>query len=181
MGTILCFDTETTGFRGDARILEIGLVAIEDGRITDSISRYFYPSDLDWAHPDVLGALKVNGLSERQLRGNGPIEHYLDFLDMELTHCDAWLGHNLSFDTRMLAQEFARAHQSMPSCKKGICTLEVARKYAWQTRRQGNKLEAVAADYHVDFEGRAHTALADAKVTAHIYLEMVKKGQAPSV
>ncbi len=174
---LLCFDTETTGFRADARVLEVGLVFIEDLQIIDSISRYFYPPDLDWNSPQVLEALSVNGLSEQKLRGSPPITSYLDFLEMELAHCDGWLGHNLSFDERMLQQEFARANRSMPECKKFICTLNLARKKGMR----GNKLVEVAPRYGVQFTGRAHTAEADAIATAHVYFEMVKRGDAPRI
>lgn len=169
----VCFDTETTGFKDDARILELGLVFWQEGEITSRIRFRFFPKDLDWEDEQVKQALSVNGLSKEELEGSPEFADEVQSITRLLSQYDVWVAHNLDFDMRMLEGEFARCDLPLPLPERlvPVCTLRLARTF---DRAKTNKLADVAARYEVPLTN-AHTALADAEAAAHIFTKMAAK------
>ena len=169
-------DTETSGFKSTARILELGVVAFEMGRPVRRWSSLVCPPDLEWDHPDVVGAFKVNGLSKEKLQGAPRFEDVVHQLLVELDAA-VWVAHNHAFDQRMLMQEFTRCQITPRVPDFRICTLDLARKFV--NGATGNKLEEVAARFGVPLTG-AHRAVADAEACGNILAAMVRGGYVPT-
>ena len=169
------FDTETSGMQSSARILELGVVTFERGRVVRRWSSLFCPPDIDWQHPDVLKALSVNRLTREQLQGQPRFEDVLPQILVELS-TDVWVAHNFSFDQRMLSYELQRLQMELPLPKFRICTLDISRKL---NRIAGNKLEEVARRFSVSLVG-AHRAVADAEACGNILSAMVQGGYVPT-
>jgi DNA polymerase III epsilon subunit family exonuclease len=170
------FDTETTGFRSNARVVELGVVIFEMGRPVRRWSSLLCPPDLEWDSPDVLAAFKVNGLSREKLQGAPRFEDVVHQLLVEFDS-DVWVAHNYSFDQRMLSQEFTRCKVSTRAPAFRICTLDLARKFV--NYSPGNKLEEVASRFGVTLSG-AHRAVADAEACGQVLTAMVRGGYVPT-
>ena len=171
----LALDTETTGFGKHARILELGLVYFEGGEPVQEWSRIFNPPDLDWEHEDVLGALEVNGLSKEFCAQGVTFPEVLEDLVVWLEE-RVWVGHNITFDIRMLKQEFERAQTPWNFNALELCT----QNFSWyfDSIRGGNKLEDVCVRWGVP-QPFAHRAVIDAKVSGQVLQKMIEKGRLP--
>lgn len=169
------FDTETTGMGRDARIIELGIVTFEGGRIVQRWSSLFNPPGTDWEHPDVVKALAVNGITREQLQDAPTFEAKLPELLVQFD-ASVWVAHNISFDSRMLLQEFNRCNAKYRAPEFRVCTLDLARKYH---PAPGNKLAEVASRFDVTLNG-AHRAVADAEACGYILAAMVRGGHVPA-
>jgi DNA polymerase-3 subunit epsilon len=177
----VCIDTETTGFGNDARILEIGMVFSEDGMIVDSWRQRFNPQGVDWTSPGVQSALGVNGIDPNSLVGCPDFADAVEAIDLFLSRYKVWVGHNLSFDLRMLTNEFARAGRSMSTKSSAfiVCTKELAKYFdSLERTKNSHKLEVTAPRFGVKLAD-AHTSVGDATATAEILLKMVEGRRLP--
>lgn len=172
----VCFDTETTGFDGAARVLEVGVVAFDRGEPVREWSQLLWPGELDWESSAVKGALAVNQIRREELVGMPTFVEVLPRLLLELSH-DIWVAHNASFDVRMLQQEMTRAGHTMAMPKVVACTCKLAQ--ALGKGAPGNKLGEVATRYKVSQEG-AHRASVDARVCGQILQAMLRAGHLPA-
>lgn len=170
------FDTETTGFNSTARILELGIVTFERGHVVNRWSSLFNPPDVDWNHPDVASALKVNGIKREDLAHAPRFEDKIPELLVQLD-ADVWVAHNFKFDARMLRQELERSRMTARVPTFPICTLEIARRL--MNGVKGNTLADVAARFGVTPAG-AHRAVADAETTGRVLVHMVRDGYVPT-
>ena len=174
LDTYVAFDTETTGFGPEARILEIGLVVFELGVLVHTWSQLLLPEGVDWENPKVQKALEVNHITRADLAGKPTFsEVMLDVLH-EFSF-DLWVAHNAEFDVQMLSQEFARAGRKFEPPPLTLCTMQLA---GYRTNAKGNKLADVAARYGVPQDG-AHRAVVDATVCGSIFREMIRKDDLP--
>jgi DNA polymerase III epsilon subunit-like protein len=177
----VCIDTETTGLGNDARILEIGMIFSEDGMIVDSWSQRFNPKEVDWESPSVQGALAVNRIDPASLVGCPDFADAVEVVDLFLSRYKVWVGHNLSYDLRMLTNEFTRAGRSMftKSSAFTVCTKELARYFdTLDCTKNSHKLNVTADRFGVKI-ANAHTAVGDAMATAEILLKMVEGRRLP--
>lgn len=167
----LVVDTETTGFMNSDRVLEVGFAFCEEGKIVDSYNQRLNPKDVDWGSASVQKALEVNHIDRKDLDGAPDISDIVDHLMLMFRRYHVWVGHNLKFDLRMLANEFKRAGKELPvtSSTLRICTLEQAKRAHF--RDKSHKLCAVAERYGVKLSN-AHTAVGDAMATAEVFLRM---------
>jgi DNA polymerase III epsilon subunit family exonuclease len=168
----VAFDTETTGLNKFARVLEIGIVYFEHGEVADTWSTFLNPPDLDWNHPEVLEALKVNGLSKKDVAG-APQFHEIVGELTERLHTDVWVGHNLEFDVRMLSQEFERIQRPWDFRPPvSLCTQRLS--YRLHPQEKSHKLVHTAERWQVE-QPSAHRAVVDATTCGKVLAKMLQK------
>lgn len=159
-------DTETTGFKpskGD-RILELAVVRVAaDGTLVSRWATLLNPG------PGVpLGATEIHGITSEMLSDAPTFKDVIgDFVEQVR---GAVIGaHNTPFDVSFLEAEFRHAGYSWPSPPTAD-TLKASR--ALLPGLGSHKLGSVADHFGITFEGDAHSALADAVVTAKVYREL---------
>jgi DNA polymerase-3 subunit epsilon len=162
-------DTETTGLspRYGHRVIEIACVEIEDFVPTGrNFHAYVHPErDID---PD---AERVHGISLAFLEGKPR------FADPEVAEAlEAFVGdaslvaHNAGFDREFVNHELALAGRKTFPERRWIDTMALA-----QQRYPGmhNSLDALCKRLRISLvEREKHGALIDAKLLAHVYLEL---------
>ncbi|MDR1077773.1 MAG: 3'-5' exonuclease [Propionibacteriaceae bacterium] len=153
-------DTETTGFGLDDRVIEVGVVWLdEDLRVTaewDTLidpGRSLGPQHIHHIRPgDVAGAPTFDQVAA----------HLVDRLAGRVV-----VGHNVSFDRRMLNQEFERLDVGRPLGRDfSLDTLEWCRRLALSPTRCYT-LDHLCAVHRIE-RGAAHAALADARATGRL-------------
>lgn len=164
---LVVFDFETTGLSPDMgdRAIEIGAVLIENGRITDRFQQVM--------NPDVRIPLFIENLTGitnsmvRDARKNAEVMS--EFYEFIAGH--NLVAHNASFDERFLRAEFRRIKKYFPG---GIvCSLLAARRIFQLA--PNHQLVTLAGYKNLPNEGIYHRALADAEVTAHLWLSMLEE------
>ncbi|MEY8337181.1 PolC-type DNA polymerase III [Lachnospiraceae bacterium 62-35] len=159
------FDLETTGLSPEKnRIIEIGGVKVEKGRITDRFSTFVNPDV-----PIPYEIEKLTGINDNMVLSAPMIEQALpEFLDF----CkDAVLvGHNASFDVGFIAYNCRR--QGISFSPTVVDTVALAQMLLPGLNRY--KLDMVAKALGISLLNH-HRAVDDAKATAEIFLKFVEK------
>lgn len=157
------FDFETTGMSGrQDKVMEIGMVKIIKGKITDTFSSYINPG-----RQIPYFITKLTGITNRDVE-NAP------FFDEVFNRMKEFIGdavliaHNLSFDNSFLKNECRNAELEIPP-NKAVCTLRLARKIypQLQSKSLGNLTKSLRIR-HRD----VHRGLGDSMATAKILLRM---------
>lgn len=148
MNRLAIVDTETTGFGKTDRIVEIGIILIDEGKIV-----YEWESIINPLR-DVSNS-SIHGIDPEMFAMAATFDELQGQISM-LLHNRIIVAHNLSFDQRMLNQEYLRLKKDV-DWGSGICTLKATKL----------KLEQVATKYEIK-NSLAHSALSDAKVVAEL-------------
>ena len=163
--TVVVLDFETSGLSpnmGD-RAIEIGAVLVEDGRITDRFQKLMNPgfriNSFIQSYTGISNAMvkKADSCSSVMKEFAGFIEgHNL-------------VAHNASFDKKFLDAELATARSGY----KGTfaCSMLIARRL--YQNAPNHKLGTLVEYNKLPTEGVYHRALADAEMTAHLWLKML--------
>lgn len=163
--TLIVFDFETTGLSPDMgdRSIEIGAVLIEQGQITERFQQLMNPSIRIPVFIENLTGISNRMVSEAR-KNNEVMQAFFEF-----TQGHNLVAHNASFDERFLRAEFKRIKKTFNG---GIaCSLLASRRIFQQAP---NHQLATLADYkNLPSEGVYHRALADAEVTAHLWLSLL--------
>lgn len=143
-------DTETTGVGNSDRIVEIAAITINShtGEIIDEYETLINP-ERD------IGPTSIHGVTASMVEAAPTFEEIATALARRLTGA-ILAGHNLSFDVRMLLQEYGRLNSSF-NAGHGRCTLRSTRL----------KLASACAMYGVQL-AESHRAYDDARATAHL-------------
>lgn len=157
----LCVDLETTGLNPKLdKIIEIGAVKVQGGRVTDTFQTFVRPG-----RTLTERVTELTGIELKQLE-DAPViqEILLGFLDFagELP----LLGHRILFDYSFLKRAFVNEKQ--PFERTGIDTLKLSRKYLPDL--PSRKLGDLCAYYGIEIQ--AHRALEDAKATHQLYQKL---------
>ena len=160
--SVVVFDFETTGLSPNSgdRAIELGAVLIENGIITDRFQRLMNPGIRVPVFVENL-----TGITTSMLKDAAPAQEvmaeFLQFIDGHNL-----VAHNASFDERFLRAELKRAKLSAftPLC----CSLLLSRRLLPTAVSHG--LSHLAHQFHLPSTGEYHRALADAEVTAHLWL-----------
>lgn len=158
----LFLDTETTGLGNQAQALEIGL--------TDADGRVVFATRLRPTVAVEPEAAAVHGIDEQTLR-NEP--SWPDVAAQLRQIIAAWplIIFNADFDIRILKQT-AAAHGDQAEWLDGLtvhCAMKLAAAYYGATNRYGTiSLASAAREAALDWAGRAHSAVADARMTARV-------------
>jgi DNA polymerase-3 subunit epsilon len=164
---IVMLDTETTGLnvRRD-RIVSLGALQMRGG-VPEAASPLDY-----LVHPGIVippRASAIHGLTDAAVALAPPFALVAPAL-LAFWHRRVLIGHNIAFDLAILRHEAERARLPF---RAPAAALDIGLLYAGLRPRQSSiTLEAIAADFAVDIEGR-HTALGDARLAAGIWTRML--------
>lgn len=158
----LFLDTETTGLDNTAEALEIGL--------TDAAGQVVFETRLKPTVAIGAQAAAVHGISEQALCG---APSWTD-VARQLRHAIGdrpVIIFNARFDIRILKQT-AAAHSDPADWLEELtvyCAMELAAGYYGATNRYGTiSLACAASQAGLTWEGQAHSAIADARMTAGV-------------
>ena len=159
--TTAVIDFETTGLSpgmGD-RATEIAVCLVEDGRIVDRFQ------SLMNAGVRISSFIEAyTGISNAMIATAPPAETVMADA-ARFVGGAPMVAHNASFDRRFWEAELARADQ--PAKHSFACTMLLSRRL--YPEAVSFKLGSLAAFHSLPSAGRAHRAMADAEVAAHLY------------
>ena len=163
--TVIVLDFETTGMSpelGD-RAIEIGAVRIEGGRIAERFQGLMNPGRrISPFIEDFTGI--TNSMLRRAPCCTTVMAQFADFsAGYDL------VAHNAAFDRRFLLAELQ--HLRRPCAAKFACSMLLARRLFPEA--PNHKLGTLVAFKQLPNEGTFHRALADAEMTAHLWLAML--------
>jgi len=181
---VLAFDTETTGLSGIDVPIQLGYVLVVNGEVAVEcckIVRYRHCQARMSA-----SAQAIHGISEEDMR-NSPHDAHMEITTLAKLMHDVTeaggviIGHNLSFDLRMLKQGLPGVDLAGLNT---TCTLQLARKLSGH--KKGLKLEQIYREIVPVSEREeltAHNALSDSKMALAIYnhRDQMKNIRAPFV
>lgn len=157
-------DLEATGTGADAKIIQIGIVLVENGEIIDS-----YATDINPYEPLDDHIKNLTGITDQQL------EQAPDFGQVAGTIYDMigdaiFVAHNVKFDANLLAE--ALFFEGYELLTPRVDTVELAQLFfpAFDKYSLGNLAE------HLDLGlDQAHTAISDALATARLLIKIQEK------
>lgn len=163
--TVIVLDFETTGLspgQGD-RAIEIGAVRIEDGRITDRFQQLMNPgrriSSFIEGYTGITNAMLCDAPPCAEVMTS--FREFIDDSDL--------VAHNASFDRRFLAAELQRLRHRFHG--EFACSMLVSRRV--YPDAPSHKLGSLVEYKGIPTCGTFHRALADAEMTAHLWLRML--------
>jgi len=165
--TVIVLDFETTGMspdRGD-RAIEVGAVRLEGGQVTGRFQALMNPG------------VRINSFIERltgisnDMVSDAPccetvMEEFSDFINGY-----ALVAHNASFDRRFLDAELTRIGHGYSG--EFACSMLAARRVYPQA--PNHKLGTLVEYRDIPTDGTFHRALADAEMTASLWLGMLNE------
>jgi DNA polymerase III subunit epsilon len=165
--SVIAIDLETTGLNvsGD-RVIEIGAVGIRQGMVISEFEQLIHTS-----RRISLAVSRIHGIDKSMLHGQ-PLPHPVFSRLRSFIGNQVLIAHNAAFDCAFLRREFARL--GIRFSNRFICTLNLA-----QSRLPGlpnYRLETIARHLLRDLPSDIdfHRALPDARLTARIWIEMVR-------
>jgi DNA polymerase-3 subunit epsilon len=165
METVAVIDFETTGLSpamGD-RATEVAVVIVENGKIVD---RYQSLMNAGAHIPPFIEAL--TGISNAMVRNAQPAAEVMSAL-AEFVGNVPLVAHNASFDSKFLDAEWQRINQRRR--QEFACSMLLARRI--YPAAPDHKLGTLVRHLELPSAARHHRALADAEMTAHLWVKMV--------
>jgi DNA polymerase-3 subunit epsilon len=165
METVAVIDFETTGLSPDTggRATEVGVVIVADGIIVD---RYQSLMNAGVHIPAFIEDL--TGISNAMIRKAPPVAEVMSAL-AEFVGEVPLVAHNASFDSKFLDAEWLRIDRQRS--QEFACSLLLARRI--YPAAPNFKLGTLVRHLALPSAVRHHRALADAEMTAHLWLRMV--------
>lgn len=152
MNRFAVIDTETTGFGKTDRLVEIAVVLVEGSEIVQEWETLINP-ERDISNSNIHRVTS-------ELVSLAPSFAEINSELSRLINGTILVAHNLSFDQRMLEQEFSRIKKDI-DLGVGFCTLQATKV----------KLEVACEQYGIT-NVSAHRALTDARATALIFIKV---------
>ena len=167
--TIAVIDFETTGMSPalGARATEIAAVLVRDGRIVGRFASLMQTGS--WVPPFIE---QLTGISNRMLASAPPAAEVMREVAAFTRGCGV-VAHNASFDRAFWRHEHALAAgtaDALPVADHFACTLLLSRRL--YPEAPNHRLGSLARLHGIVPTGRAHRALADAEVTAELWLRI---------
>ena len=163
-GTYVVFDLETTGFSAiKDKIIEIGAVKVESGKITDRFSTFVNPGV-----PIPFRITQLTGITDQMVMDAPGIETVLPQF-LEFIGEAALVAHNASFDVGFIEQN-CRYQDIIPDFTS-VDTVAMARILLPTLSKY--KLNVVAGALHISLENH-HRAVDDAGATAEIFIRFLE-------
>jgi DNA polymerase-3 subunit epsilon len=162
--TIAIIDFETTGLdphRGD-RPTEVAVVFVRNKQIVDQYQRLINPGR---SIPSFVTSL--TGITNAMVRNAPPVGIVMEELHQKIGDTPL-IAHNASFDKKFLDTELERIGRERR--QDFTCSMRVARRVL---RSASNfKLGTLVEHVGLTFSSNAHRALADAEMTAKLWIAM---------
>lgn len=157
--TIAVVDVETTGFSPKIdRVVEIAvLLTTVDGEVVDQFATLVNPQ----RH---VSASEIHGLTATLLSTAPTFAEVAPYLAHFLSRGSVLAGHNVSFDLRMLAAEFARAAVGLAD-RPSLCTMSLA---------GGGRLAYCCELYGIPLRRETHDAFEDCRATASLLATLLR-------
>jgi len=167
-GSYVVVDVETTGFSPPAdRVIEIGMVRVESGRIIA-----YYESLINPRRPVPGPITSLTGISYSMLSSQPTFDQVcpeiVDFLGDSV-----FVAHNAPFDWRFVQNEVVLS-TGRKLLNRRLCTRALARKLVPELERRN--LDELARFFNLSFSAR-HRALGDAEVTAELLLRLCERAR----
>ena len=166
--TYVVFDIETTGFSASAdKIIEIGAVKVEHGKITEKFSTFVNPR-----RPIPFRITQLTSITDEMVMDAGDIEIVLPKF-LEFVGDAALVAHNASFDVGFIEQNCR--NMGIEPDFTSVDTVALARILLPSLSKY--KLDVVAKALNISLENH-HRAVDDAGATAYIFekfVEMLKE------
>jgi DNA polymerase-3 subunit epsilon len=157
-------DLETTGTHpSNNQIIEIGIVQIDHGEITETFQTFLDPGIS--VPPFITG---LTGITDRDLEG-APL--FPDVAPKILRYLDnrIFVAHNVGFDYNFLQKQLRKCDITFEAQK--VCTVQLSRKLIPNLAH--HTLDDLARHFHLQIPNR-HRALDDALATGKSLLQMVE-------
>ncbi|NLZ17896.1 MAG: 3'-5' exonuclease [Desulfobulbaceae bacterium] len=167
MSALVVFDFETSGLKPSqgARVIEIGAVLVEDGAIRARFQRLVNPGFA--VSPFITSFTGISNAMLREAANSAEVlPEFCEFCgNLPL------VAHNARFDRAFLQAELARLGRS--SANICACSMLAARRILPDAPRY--RLQVLAEHCGLSMRGSWHRALADAEVTALLWLYMEER------
>jgi DNA polymerase-3 subunit epsilon len=164
--TVIVLDFETSGLSPDMgdRAIEVGAVRVQAGKITERFQSLMNPGIR------VSGFIEnYTGITNRMLRAAPPCKTVMARLADFIADHDL-VAHNAAFDQRFLNAECQRIRRRYAGAF--ACSMLAARRV--YPDAPNHKLGTLITFNQLPTSGTFHRALADAEMTAHLWLAMLK-------
>ncbi len=162
--TYVVFDLETTGFSPiKDKIIEIGAVKVEQGKITEKFSTFVNPKV-----PIPFQITKLTSITDEMVMDAPDIETALPQF-LEFIAGSVLVAHNASFDVGFIEQNCR--YQDITPDFTSVDTVAMARILLPTLSKY--KLNVVAGALHISLENH-HRAVDDAGATAEIFVKFVE-------
>lgn len=163
---VVVIDFETTGLSPNLgeRTIEVGAVLINNNKIIDRFQSLMNPGKRIPAFIE-----SYTGITNKMLSSAPGVADVMGELKKFIgdTHL---VAHNASFDSRFLDAEFERIkHKRL---NEFACSLLVSRRL--YPEAPNHKLETLVRYKKLKTDGVHHRALADAEMTAHLWMKLVE-------
>jgi DNA polymerase III subunit epsilon len=164
--TIAVVDFETTGLgpTSGGRATEIAAVLVRGGTVVDAWSSLMNSGA--WVPPFIES---LTGISNEML-ANAPDSTTVMRELARFTQGCPLVAHNASFDRGFWQAEMQRAGVARDPAHEFACTVLLSRRLWPEAKSHG--LGAITQFHGIRFDGRAHRAMADARVTAELLLKV---------
>ncbi len=162
---VIVLDFETTGLSPDQgdRAIEIGAVKIEGGEVVDRFQGLMNPGKRISAFIE-----DYTGITNAMLNSAPPCGEVMAAFADFAGNADL-VAHNASFDKRFLLAELSRIKRS---CRgEFACSMLIARRLFQDA--DNHQLGTLVRYANIPNDGTFHRALADAQMTALLWLRMV--------
>ena len=166
METVAVIDFETTGISPGqgARATEIAAVLVQGGQIVGRFQSLMNSGA--WVPPFIE---QLTGISNRMLQTAPPARAVMREV-LQFTKGCPLVAHNAAFDRGFWQAEAQHAECDADDAHLFACTLLLSRRL--YPSAANHRLGTLAALHRLPSAGRAHRALADAEVTAHLWVQV---------
>lgn len=160
--TVVVLDFETTGLSPDYgdRAIEIGAIKLVDGVLVDRFQQLMNPGQAISSFIE-----HYTGISNRMLSSAPPCEEVMSEFASFIDGFNL-VAHNASFDARFLHSELERVNQYESG--SFACSMLISRRV--YPDAPNHKLGTLVQYKELPNDGTFHRALADAEMTAHLWL-----------
>lgn len=163
--SVVVLDFETTGLSPDCgdRAIEIGAVLVHSNEIADQFNSLMNPG------------MRISGFIEgytgitNEMLADAPSIHEVMEKFASFMGRHHLVAHNASFDRRFLDAELHRI--SKPRRQEFACSMLVSRRL--YPEAPNHRLETLVRYKNITTGGVYHRALADAQMTAHLWMGMI--------
>ena len=164
--SVVVLDFETTGLSPDHgdRVIEVGAVLIENNRITDRFQSLMNPGMRVNSFIESYTGI-TNGMLKDAPAVSEVMEKFATFLaDHHL------VAHNAGFDRRFLDAELQRVRKRR--VRDFACSMLISRRL--YPEAPNHRLESLVLHKQIKNTGAFHRALADAEMTGHLWVGMIR-------
>ena len=173
---LLFIDTETTWLSSTDQILQFAAIyGSFDGKNFHEETRINQYMNITTKIN--FFAQRVHGISKSMVEEYDYIDSYIDTFIDYIDKSDHIIGHNISFDLRMLQQDCERIGKSYDrSWVKTFCTLKDI-NHIQDLPKKNPKLGLLYSHlFWKDFDN-AHDAMADIEATKDCFVELMRRGE----